>query len=59
MLKAFFVFELFTFLYWFFGYLEKRLDKKAMVQLIKDNHNTHIAQLDPVFCHFSTIGFFL
>ena len=29
MLKAFFVLEIFTFLSWFFGYVEKRLDKKV------------------------------
>ena len=31
MLKALFVLEIFTFLSWLFGYVEKRLDKKAMV----------------------------
>ena len=31
MLKALFIFELFTFLSWYFGYLVKRRDKKAMV----------------------------
>ena len=31
MLKALFVPEIFTFLSWLFGYVEKRLDKKAMV----------------------------
>ena len=30
-LKALFVLEMFTFLPWLFGYVEKRLDKKAMV----------------------------
>ena len=30
MLKALFIFELFTFLCWYFGYLVKRRDKKAM-----------------------------
>ena len=30
MLKALFIFELFTFLSWYFGYLVKRRDKKAM-----------------------------
>ena len=29
MLKAFFVFEIFIFLSWLFGYVEKQLDKKA------------------------------
>ena len=31
MLKALFIPEIFTFLSWLFGYVEKRLDKKAMV----------------------------
>ena len=31
MLKAFFVLGIFTFLSWSFGYVEKRVDKKAMV----------------------------
>ena len=31
MLKALFVLEMFTFLTWLFGYVEKRFDKKAMV----------------------------
>ena len=31
MLKALFVLQIFTFLYGLFGYVEKRLDKKAMV----------------------------
>ena len=31
MIKAFFVLEIFIFLSWLFGYVEKRLDKKAMV----------------------------
>ena len=30
MLKAFFILEIFTFLYFLFGYVEKRLDKKTM-----------------------------
>ena len=30
-LKSLFVLEIFTFLPWLFGYVEKRLDKKAMV----------------------------
>ena len=29
-LKAFLVLQIFTFLSWVFGYVEKRLDKKAM-----------------------------
>ena len=52
MLIALFVLELFTFLSWFFGYAEKRLDKKAKVDFkiydVTDwttiNYNTHIAQ---------------
>ena len=31
MLKAFFVLEIFTFLFWHFGYVGKQLDKKATV----------------------------
>ena len=31
MKKACFVHKTFTFLHWLFGYVEKRLDKKAMV----------------------------
>ena len=31
MLKALFVLEIFNFLSWVFGYVEKRLDKKSMV----------------------------
>ena len=31
MLIAFFVLEIFTVLSWLFGYVEKRLDKKAMI----------------------------
>ena len=31
MLKAFFVFEIFAFLSWRFGYVEKQLDKEAKV----------------------------
>ena len=31
MLKVLFILEIFTFLYHIFGYVEKRLDKKAMV----------------------------
>ena len=50
--KALFVLEIFTFLYWLFGYVEKRLDKKAMInykiydviQWATNNYNTHIAQ---------------
>ena len=50
MLKALFVLEILTF--WFFGFIEKRLDKKAMVNFkiydVTDwtinNYCTHIAQ---------------
>ena len=31
MLKAIFILEILTFLYWHFGYIAKRLDKKTMV----------------------------
>ena len=34
MLKALFFLEIFTSLSWLFGYLEKRLDKKAMIQYV-------------------------
>ena len=52
MLKALLIFEILTFTYWLFGYVEKRLDKKAMVNFKVDDvtdwttndHNTHIAQ---------------
>ena len=52
MLKAFSVLEIFAFLSWLFGYLEKRLDKKAMVSFkyydvtdwTTNNYNTHIAK---------------
>ena len=52
MLKALFVLEMFTFLFWLFGYVEKPLDKKDMVIFeiydVKDwttnNYNTNIAQ---------------
>ena len=50
MIKA--VFKIFTLLSRIFGYLEKRLDKKAMVNFklydvtdwTTNNYNTHIAQ---------------
>ena len=50
-LKALFVLELFTFLSWLFGYLEKGLDNQAMVNFkiydvidwTRNNYNTHIA----------------
>ena len=52
MLKAVLIFEILTFTSWLFGYVEKRLDKKAMVNFKVDDvtdwttndHNTHIAQ---------------
>ena len=52
MLKALLIFEILTFTSWLFGYVEKRLDKKAMVNFKVDDvtdwttndHNTHIAQ---------------
>ena len=51
MLKAVLIFEILTFTSWLFGYVEKRLDKKAMVNFkvddvtdwTKNDHNTHIA----------------
>ena len=51
-LKALFVLEIFKFLSWLFGYVEKRLDKKAMVNSkvydvtdwTTNNCNTYIAQ---------------
>ena len=33
MLKALFILKIFTFLSWHFGYVEKWLDKKAMVNI--------------------------
>ena len=52
MLKAFFVREVFTFLPWLFSYVEKWLDKKAMINFkiydvtdwTTNNHITHISQ---------------
>ena len=52
MLKALFAYELLKFLSWFLGYVEKQLDKRAMVNFktydftdeITNNFNTHIAQ---------------
>ena len=50
MLKALFIFKIFTFLSWlFFGYVEKRLHKKAMANfntyhitdMTANNYNTH------------------
>ena len=52
-LKALFILEIFTFLrYLLFGYVEKRLDKKAMVNFkiydvtdwATNNYNIHITQ---------------
>ena len=34
LLKATYILEIFTFLSWLFGYVEKRLDKKAEVNFI-------------------------
>ena len=53
MLKALFVFEIFRFVSWLFGYVEKWLDKKAKVnfniyelhrQNTTNNYNTPSAQ---------------
>ena len=48
MLKAHFVIEIFKFLSWHFGYVEKWLDKKAKIYDITDwtanNYNTYIVQ---------------
>ena len=56
MLKVFFVLEIFKFLWWLFGYIEKRFDKKVKVnfkfQISKvsvtddtaNTCNTHTAQ---------------
>ena len=33
MLKSLFVFDIFLFLSWLFGYVEKRLDKKGYINL--------------------------
>ena len=52
MLKAVLIFEILTFTSWLLVYVEKRLDKKAMVNFKVDDvtdwttndHNTHIAQ---------------
>ena len=53
MIKALFILEVFTFLSWFFGYAEKPLDKKAMVNFkIYDiidwktnNYNAHVPNI--------------
>ena len=52
MLKALFILEILTFLYSLLGYVEKRLDKKAMVNFkiygatdwTINNYNTNIVQ---------------
>ena len=51
-LKALLVLEIFTFLSWLFGHVEKRFDEKAMVNFniyditgwTTNNYNTHITQ---------------
>ena len=53
MFNAVFGLEIFTFLPWLLGYVEKQLDKKAMANFkiydiknwAKNNYNTHIAQI--------------
>ena len=53
MFNALFVLEIFKFLSWLFGYVEKQLDKKAMANFkiyniknwARNNCNTHIAQI--------------
>ena len=52
MLKALLVLEIFKFTFWLFGYVEKRLDKKAVVNFkiydftyrTSNNYDTHIVQ---------------
>ena len=52
MLKALFILEIFTLLSWLFGYVEKRLNKKVVINFkvyditdwTKNNYNTYIAQ---------------
>ena len=52
MLKALFILKIFTFWSWLFGHVEKRFDKKAMVNFkiyditdwTTDNYSTDIAQ---------------
>ena len=51
-LKAYLVLEVFTFSSWIFGYVEKQLDKKAMINFkiyyftgwTTSNYNAHIGQ---------------
>ena len=53
MLKAFFIIEIFIFLSWLFGYVEKRLDKIAKVNFkiydvtdwTANNYNTYIVNI--------------
>ena len=52
MLKALFVANIFIFLSWLFGYVEKQFDKEAMVNFnmydvtdwTANNYNTHITK---------------
>ena len=52
MSKTAFDLEIFTFLFWLFGYVEKQLDKKATINFtidddadwVTNNYNTHIVQ---------------
>ena len=52
MVKAVLVLEILTFFPWLFGYVEKRLDKRAMIDFkiydvtdcTTNNYNTHITQ---------------
>ena len=52
MLKVLLALEIFTFLFWLFGYVKKRLDKKVkfnskiydVTSWAPNNYNTHIAQ---------------
>ena len=52
LLKALSILEIFTFSFWLFGYVEKRLDNKVMVNFniydvthwTKNHYNTHITQ---------------
>ena len=42
MLKALFGLETFTFLFWLFGYVEKRLDKKPIFQIFMTSQTIQI-----------------
>ena len=52
MLKSLLIFEIFAFLSWLFGNVEKRIDNKAMINFksydvadwIANNYDTHISQ---------------